>query len=339
MPRRLPSLLALTCALSLLAPAAAGATPVATGTATGTIIALGPSTVTLQAPGRQSAAIDTMIAAATAIARRHYPYVYAGGHAEAGIASVGMKGPGYTGHTRGFDCSGSVAAVLAAGGLWPARGGVPSDAGMISELESWHLIAPGAGTAPNDVTLYDDWGVHIFMSINGRFFGTSDGGGGDPSGGPQWIDDGAPFAHGHVYRRYHVISSVLARVTRPGRALTMTVSDPVGGLAAGERVRVAYREDRTGTLVATAITFPDSASATGTVTSLGASGKLFTVQPATGAPETFATGADPALLAGVAAGDTVSVSYTRSGPALLAHAVTVTATPAPAPAGTGTSSQ
>ncbi len=307
----------------------------ATGAATGTVTALGPSTVTLQAPGRQGAVIDTMIATATAIARHNYPYVYGGGHAVAGIASVGMPGPGYNGRRRGFDCSGSVAAVLEAGGLWPAGAGVPSDAGMISELESWHLIAPGPGTAPDEVTLYDDWGVHIFMNINGRFFGTSDGGGGDPSGGPQWIDDGAPFAHGHVYRRYHVLASALQRTTSPGRVLTATLSSPVGGLAVGERVHVAYREDRTGTLVATAITFPDTATTAGTVTSVGASGKVFTLQPSAGAPETFSTGDDPALVSGLAAGDAVSITYTASGTALLAHTVSVTATPAPA--GTGTS--
>jgi hypothetical protein len=57
-----------------------------------------------------------LIAAADAVARGDYPYVYGGGHAEAGTASIGIKGPGYNGRRVGFDCSGSVAAVLAGAG-------------------------------------------------------------------------------------------------------------------------------------------------------------------------------------------------------------------------------
>ena len=53
--------------------------------------------------------------------------------------------------------------------------GVPNDAGVISYLRQRGEIAPGAGDGPQEVTLYDDPDVHIFMNINGRFFGTSDG--------------------------------------------------------------------------------------------------------------------------------------------------------------------
>ena len=62
--------------------------------------------------------------------------------------------------------------MLADAGVWPAGSGVPADNGVIAQLRSEHLIARGTGT----VTLYDGPGVHIFMSIEGRFFGTSDGG-------------------------------------------------------------------------------------------------------------------------------------------------------------------
>ena len=38
------------------------------------------------------------------------------------------------------------------------------------------MIAPGVGKGPLEVTLWDHPTVHIFMNIDGRFFGTSDGG-------------------------------------------------------------------------------------------------------------------------------------------------------------------
>ena len=118
---------------------------------------------------------------------------------QAGIASIGIKGPGYNGRRIGFDCSGSVAAVLAGAGVWQPTSGVPNDAGIIAELTSEHLIARGAGRGASEVTLYDDPGVHIFMNIDGHFFGTSDGGGGgNPAGGAGWLDDGAPDATSHV---------------------------------------------------------------------------------------------------------------------------------------------
>ena len=53
-----------------------------------------------------------LTAAANSVTAGDFPYVYGGGHAEAGIASIGIKGPGYNGRRIGLDCSGSVAAVL-----------------------------------------------------------------------------------------------------------------------------------------------------------------------------------------------------------------------------------
>ncbi len=224
--------LACCCALaSLLAlPAAASAMPdrtvspasriVARGTVSGTITQVTGPYFTVETPGKWGGVVDALTSAATKITREDYPYVYGGGHARASVASVGMPGPGYNGHRKGFDCSGSVAAVLAAGGLWPAGAGVPNDAWMIKELLQQGLIAKGPGTGPAEVTLYDDPGVHIFMSIDGGFFGTSDGGGGgNPRGGAGWLYDGAGFAWGTTYKRYHVVPSALkdsarARATR-----------------------------------------------------------------------------------------------------------------------------
>ncbi len=75
--------------------------------------------------------LNALTTAADRSTAADYPYVWGGGHGQAGIASVGMKGPGYNGKRRGFDCSGAVAAVLVAGGLWPAGHSVPNDAGLI----------------------------------------------------------------------------------------------------------------------------------------------------------------------------------------------------------------
>ena len=92
------------------------------------------------------------------------------------------------------------------------------------------------GTGPVAVTLYDHRGVHIFMNIDGRFFGTSDGaGGGNRRGGAGWLDDGAPDASSRVYKPYHFLPTVLRGSTSTGHILTFQ-SDALkdtAGLQAG----------------------------------------------------------------------------------------------------------
>jgi hypothetical protein len=177
--------------------------------------------------------------------------VHGGGHAQAGTASIGIKGPGYNGRRIGYDCSGAVGAVLAAAGLWPPGSGVPADNGEIAQLRSGHLIARGTGT----VTLYDKPGVHIFMNIAGRFFGTSDGGEGSPlypHGGAGWLDDGVPDAASHAFKRYHLIASALAAPTVYALTFRSNAS-LLGDLQLGDRVRVTYMQRGNGTLVAESI--------------------------------------------------------------------------------------
>jgi len=157
----------------LAAPAAAQG-----ATLTGTVSLTGAASFTIQTPGQPVGVVAALTAAANRLTRADYPYVYGGGHAQAGVASVGIRGRGHNGRRVGFDCSGSVAAVLEGAGLWPSGAGVPSDAGVVAELLRDGVIARGAGRGPVEVTLYDRPGVHIFMNIDGRFFGTSDGGGG-----------------------------------------------------------------------------------------------------------------------------------------------------------------
>ena len=263
--------LALSLAAGATRAGASGTSP--SSTVTGPITALGSSWFTVQTSGRRVGVINALTAAATTITNENTPYVWGGGHAEAGVPSVGAKGSGSTRARKGFDCSGAVTAVLAGAGLWPAGAGVPADNGVISELLSEHLIARGVASAPDGVTLYDDPGVHIFMNIDGRFFGTSDGaGGGDAAGGAGWLADGAWDASSRAYRKYHLLPTVLAQKTSYGNDFTFQL--PTGGLfaatrgsaqglslgelrvadlLAGERVQVNYSTNGTGAMVVSSV--------------------------------------------------------------------------------------
>ena len=329
--KRISTLLcAISCALFTpsLASAATGA-----GSVSGKITALGGSSLTIQRSGSNAGVINSMVSAANVVTRADYPYVWGGGHAQAGVASLGEKGPGFNGKRVGFDCSGAVAAVLAAGGLWPAGGGVPSDSGVISELRQAGLIVSGAGSGPSEVTLYDDPGVHIFMNIDGRFFGTSDGYGGNPSqknGGAGWLDDGAPDATSKQYKRYHFVPSALKGSA--GQIVTFQLGELASlasGFQLGESVKVNYLDDSSGSMIATAIAFSGQSTATGTVASIGTAGASFTITISGGTTMTFSTADAPSLAAELQAGDAVTVTYTKTGSTLFARSVSVTSQPTP----------
>lgn len=242
-----------------LFPSAALATPAqpVSGQASGTVIGVSGRNFAIETSAGRMSVVAALTDAANTVTAGDFPYVYGGGHAQAGIASIGEKGPGYNGRRIGFDCSGSVTAVLSGAGLWPVAGGVPNDAGVVAELLREHLIARGRGSGTNEVTLYDDPGVHIFMDIDGRFFGTSDGGGGgNPNGGAGWLDDGAPFATSHVYKRYHLLPGVLRERTTYDRILTFQAGGKptiVHGLELGSDVHVAYSEAPNGRLTAQSV--------------------------------------------------------------------------------------
>lgn len=326
--RRLPAFLAaLVCAACSPTAALAAGTRAAQGTIGGRITYVDPGTLTVQTGGRLLGVINAMTATATAIAARDYPYVYGGGHAEAGVASIGIRGPGYNGKRVGYDCSGSVAAVLAGAGLWQPGSGVPNDAGVIRQLLQERLIARGAGTAPDEVTLYDDPGVHIFMNVNGRFFGTSDGGAGDPKGGPTWLDDGAPDAWTPVYKRYHVLPSVLRNKTTYGQSYTFETSSALGA-EVGDQVRVSYSETKAGSIVATAIAYAGETTVSGTVTAIATDGSMVTIETVGGQTVTLATSLVTNLIAGLQVGDTIQVSYSADVAGLLVpHALQVLGSP------------
>ena len=124
------------------------------GTATGTVSAIGPwqSTLTIRLHARRMAVIAALVRTADDVTRGDYPYVWAGGHAAAGVASTGGVKPHGGRHPRqppiGFDCSGAVAAVLAGAGLWAPGSPVPNDADLVTSLLRAHVIARGRAGAP-----------------------------------------------------------------------------------------------------------------------------------------------------------------------------------------------
>jgi hypothetical protein len=220
----------------------------------GTVLALDRAELTVRAAGPRLGVIAALSRAADTVAAGEYPYVWGGGHALAGVADTGMRGgPGANGRRIGFDCSGAVAAVLAGAGLWAPGTGVPSDAGVIAQLRAAHLIVPGPGRGADGVTLWDERGVHIFMEIGARFFGTSDGAApspANPHGGAGWLDDGAPDTHDHRFRPWHLVPSALQRTVQA--AGFVTVALPAGiaaqtrALVPGSRIGVQYAMGRAG---------------------------------------------------------------------------------------------
>ena len=311
------------------------ARPLSHGGVTGQVVYVDGSSLIIRTPGRATGVVNALTAAANKITQRNYPYVYGGGHSHAGTPSIGIKGPGYNGRRVGYDCSGSVAAALAGAGLWPAGSGVPADNGIISELRARHLIARGAGKGPVAVTLYDDPGVHIFMNIDGRFFGTSAGGSaGDPAGGPGWLGSSAPDATASYYKRWHFLSRALRGSTKAGHYVTFQLTGTpsfAAALAPAETVRVSYAESQAGIMVATGVAFAHTSTATGTVTAVAPDASSFTIQTASGPSLTLAAGEAASVVPSLIVGDPVSVTYatTSSGP--IALSVTVTGSPPPVP--------
>jgi hypothetical protein len=227
---------------------------------TGTIIAVNRGDFIVRTAGSSGGKLNAMISYATRLEAKDYPYVYGGGHATVGVAS---RVHGKT----GFDCSAVVAAVLAAGGLWPKGSAVPGDAGVIQQLRAKRLIASGPASGPYQVALFDDPGRDIVMKIGGRFYGTGDG----SRGGGGWFDGGV-LRFPAVYRQYHVLPSALGERSSDGNDLTLsfgpgaaqrTIAEEV---AVDAKVKVSYAEAEFSTIRAESVTniggtpFKDSAS-------------------------------------------------------------------------------
>ena len=165
------------------------------------------------APGRGSAQamIAAMVAAANKIDRAHYSYRWGGGH------NPSFSGP--------YDCSGAVSAVLHAAGL--------INRPMVSgEFMRWGRPGPGA------VTIYANAG-HVYMSINGRFFGTTRA---NPGGGAGWFNGSrrAGFVVVHVpfeSMKFHKSTKRKVKPASTTRARTRaaTTSQEPASKASGSR--------------------------------------------------------------------------------------------------------
>lgn len=284
--------------------------------------------LTIQRSGAASGVLAKVIGAANKINAEDYPYVWGGGHGRAGVATTGDGS-----RTKGFDCSGAVAAVLVAARLWPIGYSVPGDANVIAVLRAYGLIAPGAGSGPNEVTIYDHPGVHIFMNIDGRFWGTSDGGSGaDSNGGAGWLHDGAIDVAKSSFRRWHVVASALRVSNTAGLAATFTALKTPGlvtNLLSGDNVTVAYSNLKTGQMVPKSVVLLGQSSVSGTVTAVGPFGTNFTLTTASGSTMLFTNNTGTSLAqAAMLADDLVTVMYTTKTvgglPTYQARALTIT---------------
>jgi hypothetical protein len=103
--------------------------------------------------------VAKMIATANAIDHHHYPYLWGGGHTDA------FAGP--------YDCSGAVSAIAHSAGLL-------AHPMVAADFMRWGQPGPG------EVTTYASPG-HVYMSIDGKFFGTSNA---NPGGGAGWFPGG-----------------------------------------------------------------------------------------------------------------------------------------------------
>ena len=176
-------------------------------------LALGNQYLTGPAASRAGSGtvIARMISEASTINNANYPYVWGGGHAQAGTPSVGQVGggTGANGTNVGFDCSGAVAAVLAAGGLWPFGTQVLNDADVIQQLNSNGALQPGQGSGTPECTIFDKPGTHIYMRLDGKYWGTLAGTLPSNGSGVGWCNNGYPMAG---FTPYHVPAAVLGQV-------------------------------------------------------------------------------------------------------------------------------
>jgi cell wall-associated NlpC family hydrolase len=133
----------------------------------------GGSTVTVpSAPVGQGTRLEALIAEADRIDRLNLPYLWGGGHQS---SPAPPNGP--------FDCSGAVSRVLQAAG-YP----IPT---MVSR-QFMAIGQPGVGRVT--VWAYDG---HVFMTINGRGWGT----GSAPNAGAGWLPYNTPY-HSRFVARY-----------------------------------------------------------------------------------------------------------------------------------------
>jgi hypothetical protein len=239
------------CYLSIAAAVAAAlglgsaSASAATSTITGTIVAVHSGDFIVRTPGSTGGKLNEMVSYADKLEAKNYHYVYGGGHAKVGVASGA--------HAKGFDCSGVVAAVLAAAGLWPKGSSVPGDAGVVQELMKRKVIASGPASGRYQVALFDKPGQDIQEKIGGRFFGTGVG----SHGGAGWFDDGVlTFPR---YKEYHVLPSALDERSSEGNYMAFSFGSGAAQqtiaaeVTVGAKVQVNYKEAVSSTILAESV--------------------------------------------------------------------------------------
>lgn len=136
----------------------------------------------------QRTRLDEMISRASEISNKNYPYAWGGGHHSVGTPSIGEPdGPPGSSGALGFDCSGSVLAVLAAGEFVPTGSSFGTSAEMGHVYG--HIGEPGPAPEGKGVTIYYNE-EHEWMTINGRYFSTG-GSSKNPNGGAGWGGEGS----------------------------------------------------------------------------------------------------------------------------------------------------
>jgi hypothetical protein len=300
-------------AAPLAVAAPAPATPAPTSQAPTTVSlpgSTGGQTIQIQAPtpgSAQTAAemVAEMLAAADAIDAHHYAYRWGGGH------NASFSGP--------YDCSGAVSAVLHAAGLVSAP--------MVSgDYMRWG--APGPGT----VTIYANAG-HVYMSINGKFFGTSYA---NPGGGAGWYQDSArpgfvvihvPFEKMHLRTTAARVQAARARRQQRRQPTAVAAVQPrKSGSAVAPAAETTTGNGGTAYVGASAPTAaqPQSGPVVG-------SGAPTTVAPSADAPATVAPSADAPATVAPSSSTPATVAPAPSTPTAVAPAASTPATVAPAP--------
>jgi hypothetical protein len=157
-------------------------------------------------PKNNQTVLQDITEAANAIAAKRYPYSWGGGHNSTFSPSLGGSQDGGGGpQVVGFDCSGSVSAVLYAAGLLTS----PQVAGdMLNAISKY--TDPGVAPGNDGVTIFA-CPTHTFMKIGTQYWGTTDGGSPAPGGGAGWDPDQATSTYLAGFQAAHIKPATLAQ--------------------------------------------------------------------------------------------------------------------------------
>ena len=101
-------------------------TPPTAGGARGKVTFVGPSSFTIQTSGRRMGMLNALTASANSVTGKDYPYVWGGGHGAAGVASVGVRGPGHTAREPATTARGRLRRCSRASACGPPAPGCPT---------------------------------------------------------------------------------------------------------------------------------------------------------------------------------------------------------------------